>query len=125
MELKPGFDIEGELRRIESDLQQLAVRVTKTRLNYTYQSEEPTTRTPTPNAASNASAVGDRVKVKGRSLGSGNIIGTVTAVSPERVHIQPDGTKTIILRPPSNITIIKKNDGTSGRTGSRTGAGST
>jgi hypothetical protein len=114
MQLRSGVNIEGELKRIENELHQLAARVGKARIIYIFNADEPSIEDenlPTPARAS--PAVGDRVRVRGTSFGSRCIIGTVTFVSKQQVHIKPDGSKSTIIREPHKVTPIGNHDGKS------------
>jgi hypothetical protein len=60
MQLRPGVNIEGELKRIENELHQLAARVGKARIIYSFNADEPSIEdenSPTPARA--LPAVGD------------------------------------------------------------------
>ena len=92
---RPRGSLEEDLRHIEAELRRLTLRVSEARqleARRRNQSREP--------------KIGDRVRI----LGTGQVEGTIIAITARRLRIRPDGSDNTMLRAPHNTTLIEQDE---------------
>ena len=94
---RPRGSLEEDLQHIEAELRRLTLRVSEARqleARRRNQSREP--------------KIGDRVRI--RILGTGQVEGTIVAITARRLRIRPDGSDNTVLRAPHNTTLIEQDE---------------
>ena len=100
---RPRGSLEEDLRHIEAKLRRLTLQVSEARQLEAHQRSQP-----------KELSVGDRVRI--RILGTGQVEGTIVAVTARGLRIQPDGSTKTVLRAPKNVVLIGQDDGTASAT---------
>ena len=95
---RPRRSLQEDLLHIENELKRLTVRVSEARQREVRRRSNP--RGP---------RIGDRVRI--RILGSGQVEGTIVAITARRLRIKPDGATGTVLRAPHNAEIIEQDGG--------------
>ena len=90
--------MQEDLLHIENKLKHLLVRVSEARQGEARQQTQ-----------LRAPKIGDRVRI--RILGTGQVEGTIVAITARRLRIKPDRTTDTVPRAPKNATLIEQNDG--------------